>query len=40
MLHKIGTEEYYDEAVDMIESTFEYEEVAIPEEIDDKNNIF
>lgn len=31
MLHKIGTEEYYGEAVDMIDSTFEYEEVLIPE---------
>lgn len=31
MLHKIGTEEYYSEAVDMIDSTFEYEEVLIPE---------
>lgn len=32
MLHKIGTDEYYGEAVDMIESTFEYEEVPIPED--------
>lgn len=31
MLHKIGTEEYYSEAVDVIDSTFEYEEVLIPE---------
>lgn len=31
MLHKIGTEEYYGEAVDMIDSSFEYEEVPIPE---------
>lgn len=30
MLHKIGTEEYYGEAVDVIDSTFEYEEVLIP----------
>lgn len=32
MLHKIGTDEYYGEAVDLIESTFEYEEVPIPED--------
>ena len=32
MLHKIGTEEYYGEAIDAIDSTFEYEEVPIPEE--------
>lgn len=30
MLHKIGTDEYYSEAVDMIDSNFEYEEVPIP----------
>lgn len=32
MLHKVGTDEYYGEAVDVIDSTFEYEEVPIPEE--------
>lgn len=32
MLHKIGTEEYYGEAVDVIDSKFEYEEVPIPKE--------
>lgn len=32
MLHKVGTEEYYGEAVDVIDSNFTYEEVPIPEE--------
>ena len=32
MLHKVGTEEYYGEAVDIIDSNFTYEEVPIPEE--------
>lgn len=27
ILHKIGTDEYYDEAIDLIDSSFEYEEV-------------
>ena len=32
MLHKVGTDEYYGEAVDVIDSNFTYEEVPIPEE--------
>ena len=32
MLHKIGTDEYYGEAVDIIDSNFEYEEVPIPKD--------
>lgn len=32
MLHKIGTDEYYDEATDLITSPYEYEEVEKPEE--------
>lgn len=38
MLHKIGTEEYYGEAIDMIDSPFEYEEVPIPERVEENNN--
>lgn len=29
MLNKIGTEEFYSEAVDLITSTFEYEETDV-----------
>lgn len=29
-LHKVGTDEYYDEAVDLVTSTFIYEEVERP----------
>ena len=32
MLQKIGTEEYYSEAIDVIDSKNEYVEVPIPEE--------
>jgi hypothetical protein len=32
MLHKVGTDEYYGEAIDVIDSNFTYEEVPIPEE--------
>jgi hypothetical protein len=32
MLHKVGTDEYYAEAVDVIDSNFTYEEVPIPKE--------
>lgn len=35
-LHKIGTNEYYTTAVDVIDSTFEYEEVSKPERLDIK----
>ena len=35
-LHKIGTNEYYTTAVDVIDSTNEYEEVAKPERLDVK----
>lgn len=35
-LHKIGTNEYYTTAVDVIDSTFEYEEVVKPERLDIK----
>lgn len=32
MLHKVGTDEYYGEAVDVIDSNFTYEEVPIPKD--------
>ena len=35
-LHKIGTNEYYTTAVDVIDSTFEYEEVVKPERLNIK----
>ena len=38
MLHKVGTDEYYGEAVDVIDSDFTYEEVPIPEEIEKTEN--
>lgn len=38
MLHKVGTEEYYGEAVDVIDSNFTYEEVPIPEEDEKTEN--
>lgn len=38
MLHKVGTDEYYGEAVDVIDSNFTYEEVPIPEEIEKTEN--
>jgi hypothetical protein len=38
MLHKVGTDEYYGEAVDAIDSNFTYEEVPIPEEIEKTEN--
>ena len=38
MLHKIGTDEYYGEAVDVIDSNFTYEEVPIPEEDEKTEN--
>lgn len=38
MLHKVGTDEYYGEAVDVIDSNFTYEEVPIPEEDEETEN--
>lgn len=38
MLHKVGTDEYYGEAVDVIDSNFTYEEVPIPEEDEKTEN--
>ena len=32
MLHKIGTDEYYGEAIDILDAPYEYEEVDKPEE--------
>lgn len=32
VLHKVGTDEYYSEAIDLPTSNFEYEEVAEPKE--------
>jgi hypothetical protein len=34
MLNKIGTEEFYSEAVDLITATFEYQETDIDIEIE------
>lgn len=31
ILHKIGTDEYYGEAVDLLDSPYEYEEVDNPD---------
>lgn len=31
ILHKLGTDEYYGEAVDMLDSPYEYEEVDNPD---------
>lgn len=32
MLHKVGTDEFYDEAIDILDAQYEYEEVDKPEE--------
>lgn len=32
MLHKVGTDEYYGEAIDILDAPYEYEEVDKPEE--------
>lgn len=37
ILHKKGTNEYYEEAVDVISSNFEYEEVERPKEENGEN---
>ena len=41
ILHKIGTDEYYCEAVDLLDSPYEYEEVDNPdiEESEEENEI-
>ena len=36
ILHKIGTGEYYSSALDVITSTYEYEEVDNPDYIEEK----
>ena len=38
MLHKVGTDEYYGEAIDVVDSNFTYEEVPIPEEDEKSEN--
>jgi hypothetical protein len=40
MLNKIGTEEFYSEAVDLITATFEYEEtdIDIEQEVSTEND--
>ena len=35
ILHKIGTDEYYSSALDVITSTYEYEEVDNPDYIEE-----
>lgn len=32
MLHKVGTDEFYDEAIDILDAPYSYEEVDKPEE--------
>lgn len=32
MLHKVGTDEFYGEAIDILDAPYEYEEVDKPEE--------
>lgn len=39
MLHKIGTDEYYGEAIDAINSNFTYEEVPIPDDAALQSNV-
>ena len=39
VIKKVGTEEFYSEAVDLITSTFEYEEMDIDIETSDSNSI-
>ena len=36
VIKKVGTEEFYSEAVDLITSTFEYEETDIDVELENK----
>lgn len=36
MLHKVGTDEFYGEAIDIIDSPYEYEEVDKPQEEEDE----
>ena len=38
ILHKIGTGEYYSSALDVITSTYEYEEVDNPDYIEENPN--
>lgn len=38
ILHKIGTGEYYSSALDVITSTYEYEEVDNPDYIDEDSD--
>lgn len=37
-IRKVGTEELYDTAIDLIDSPFEYEETDIPIELADEEN--
>ena len=38
ILHKIGTDEYYSSALDVITSTYEYEEVDNPDYIEENQD--
>lgn len=38
MLHKMGTDEYYTGAVDLITSPYEYEEVDNPDYVDEDSD--